>query len=538
MPRTRGRLPLAGLQATRYSARGHKNGYEAHRTEPFVRRGCFGTGGSPGEAEGNAKLSGRCDRRYAWVVATAFAAAGLAFPAIAAAESTETGAGRLAPAPAGAATHWTRAEFEDAEPLPIVELPGSAPGAPRTAATPDGATGATGAFQGTEVAATEVPYLANGRLVGEFRIPLNEREVKVEEYSCSASVVPSRRGNVILTAAHCVIDPETGTVATEGKLNFAPGYHNGIAPDGIWEASSYEATKSWSEWARKKVTPPNEGEDLAFLLLRSNQEGEDVQDVAGSLGIAFDQACTQTYTQYGYPAESPYDGQILYSHISPYAGTDLNPAIAPRPIKIASDFTRGSSGGPWTIGASTAPTALSVTAYGYENQPGYLYGPYFGEAARKAYERASGRFIATGIEETCAALPEIPAIQPPAPAPTPTPQPEPAPVRHPLTLKLMRVHTRANGSAVLIVKIRPGGMLKLSGAAVRADSLHAPAAGKYRLVVKPKRATTRRLRRVGRAKVGVKVAFRTAGKTKRVRRKIQLSRRLARPTRRGATRSR
>jgi hypothetical protein len=94
-----------------------------------------------------------------------------------------------------------------------------------------------------------------------------------------------------------------------------------------------------------------------------------------------------------------------------------------------------------------------------------------------------------------------------------------------VTLKLTRVRRRANGSAVLTAKVNTAGMLKLSGAAVRAESLDTPAAGRYRLIVAPKGKTNRRLRRQGRAKVGVKVAFRAAGKTRRVSRKIQLSRR-------------
>jgi hypothetical protein len=168
---------------------------------------------------------------------------------------------------------------------------------------------------------------------------------------------------------------------------------------------------------------------------------------------------------------------------------------------------------------------LSLTAYGYENQPGYLYGPYFGEAAKKAYGASFGQILPAGIEETCAALPPAPP-SPPAPvppAPTPTPEPEVTPSK-PVTLKVTRIRRRANGSAVLTAKVNTAGMLKLSGTAVRKESLDTPDAGQYRLVVAPKGATNRRLRRKGRAMVGVKVAFSASGKTKLVSRKIQLSR--------------
>jgi len=489
------------------------------------------------------KLIGRRARRSAYAVATALVAVAFAVPALAAAEAADAESilnGTVAPSSTGA--HWTRTDRENAEPLPVAELPGLPPGGAGTAAIGGASTGQASAFSGIEIGEAEstlFPNDANGKLFGEFRIPLDESQVKVVKYQCSASVVPSRRGNVILTAAHCLIDRGTGTLATKGSLEFIPGYRNGVGPDGTWKVTSdtgfYETTESWANWTKRRVTAPNEGGDLALVLLEVNRErenvhyGENVEKVVGSLGIAFNQACNQTYTQYGYPAESPYpnEGPILYSLTTPYIGTDTNPAITPKPVKIASDFTRGSSGGPWTIPSSGPPTVLSLTAYTYEDQPGYLYGPYFGEAARKVYVRAAETFVPIGIEETCTALPEIPVPAAPTPAPTPptpTPEPETTPVKK-LTLKVTRVRHRANGSAVLTAKVNAAGMLKLSGAAVRAESLDTPAAGRYRLIVAPKGKTNRRLRQKGRAKVGVKVAFRAAGKTKRVSRKIQLSRR-------------
>lgn len=458
------------------------------------------------------------------------AAVAFAFPALAAAEaggSEGSLEGTLAPAPTD--THWTQAELESAEPLPVVELPGVPSGGPRTAAHGNPLVGPAPTFSATEVGeaeSTAFPNGANGKLFGEFVIPLGGSQIREVKYECSAAVVPSRRGNVIVTAAHCVIDPGTGTTAAKGSLIFIPGYRNGVGPDGRWEATSYETTKSWAEWAKRKVTPPNEGEDLAFLSLAVNQEeenshyGENVEKVVGSLGIAFDQACNQTYTQYGYPAESPYTGEALFTNVAVYAGTDPNPAITPKPVKIASDFTRGASGGPWTIGSSSAPTVLSLTAYGYENQPGYLYGPYLGEGARKAYERAAATFIPIGIEETCPEMPLPPTPAPPAPAPPivlPGPEAD-------VSLRLTRLHHLANGSAVLTAKVSSAGKLKLRGSDVRTETVNAPVAGKYRLVVATKGPTNRKLRRRGRVKVGVKVAFSASGKTRRISRSIHLSR--------------
>jgi hypothetical protein len=482
-------------------------------------------------------LIGRRDRRAAYAVVAALVAAAFAFPALAAADAPEDGAVLefLAPSASGWGTHWTKQELEEAKPLPVITLPGPeapmGPEAPaaepseaaRTAALGGAVLGQTAATEGIEVPVAESvspPNSANGTLFGKYLV-----EGKIEKYSCSGSVVQSTHGDVVVTAGHCVIEPETGAKTQKG-LTFIPGYRNGTAPYGEWQAEYFTATETWLHSATKG-SYPNEGGDVAFLNLRKNEDGEDVEDVVGALGIDFDQSCNQTYTQFGYPAEAPYNGNVLYSHTASYAGPDTNPLFSPVPLKIASDFTRGASGGPWAIGVGTEePTALSVTAYGYENQPGFLYGPYFGEAAKKAYGIAVGHFLPAGIEETCAALPPPPPTPPTPtpPAPTPTPAPEATPVVKPVTLKVTRVRRRANGSAVLTAKVNTAGILQLSGTAVRGESLGTPAAGRYRLVVAPKGRTTRRLRQVGKAKVGVKVAFSASGKTKSVSRKIRLSR--------------
>jgi hypothetical protein len=510
-------------------------------------------------------LIGMRDR--AMYAVAALAAAAFAFPAIAAAESAEEGAvvESPAPSPEGPWSHWTRERLEQAEPLPIVTLPepasptepesesassfssSEAPSAPQsegatTAALRSATTGQTAATEGVEVGAAEstvLPSSANGKVFGSYYIRLGAHEFEREDYVCSGTVVNSPHGDVILTAGHCAVEPETGT-PTSSELIFIPGYRKGSAPFGTWKIESYAIPETWKNTA-KAGSRPNEGGDLAFIELQDNDEGESVEEAVGSFGVGFDQPCEQTYTQFGYPAESPYSGELLYSHTAAYAGADTSGGFTPVPMKIASDFTRGASGGPWAIGVGTSmPTVLSLTAYGYESQPGYLYGPYFGEAAKKTYSAAIKRTLSAGIEEACTALPvvpenpiETPKTPPvsPTPTPTPTPQPESTPAAAPVKLKVTRVRRRANGSAVLTALVNTAGMLKLSGTAVRAESLDTHAAGQYRLIVAPKRPTSRLLLQRGRAKVGVKVAFIASGRTKRVSRAIQLSRRaVAQPT--------
>jgi V8-like Glu-specific endopeptidase len=464
--------------------------------------------------------------------------AALAFPAFAAAESTEEGGAVVEPVVTSqkeAQQFWTQARLESAEPLSVLTLPESplitqvnpepeqtvnaaeGAGIATLAATADGQTAGR---EGVEIGSSEstvFPNSANGKVYGAYVV-----EGSIEPYECSGSVVHSSQGDVVLTAGHCVVDRETGAEAK--FLMFKPAYNHGSAPRGTWFAAEVTIPESWKKTA-KAHSSANEGADLAFLTLYKSGEKKNVEEVVGGLGIGFDQTCNQTYTQYGYPAESPYDGESLFTHVAPYAGADTNLFFTPEPMKIASDFTPGASGGPWTIGASSSPTTLSLTAYGYANQPDVLYGPYFGETARKVYNEASGLEIAAGAEETCKALPETPVT----PSPTqPAPPAETAPPTSAVSLKVTRVRHRANGSAVLTAQVSGAGSLMLRGAAVRAESVATPAAGKYRMVVAPKAAANRRLRQDGRAKVGVKVAFSASGKIRRVSRAIQLSRPAAR----------
>jgi hypothetical protein len=292
-----------------------------------------------------------CARRTVHAVATALVAAALACPAVAAAESGEEGAvvESLAPARLGPWGHWTRERLEDAEPMPIVTLPDPAAPAAEEAPpaaqseAPDAAAryaavgGRTSAVEGVEIAAAEstlFPNSANGKLFGTYEVRIGPHEYRREDYVCSGSVFKSSSvakapGDVVLTAGHCVIDPETGTVTNE-ELIFIPGYRNGTAPYGVWHAEFFTTTESWKKTAKTGSTA-NEGGDLAFVSLREDN-GQDVDEVVGSLGIAFDGVCNQTYTQFGYPAESPYSGELLYSHTANYAGPDTNSLFSPVPM--------------------------------------------------------------------------------------------------------------------------------------------------------------------------------------------------------------
>jgi hypothetical protein len=427
--------------------------------------------------------------------------------------------GSASPDPWTAVAHWTAARRETARPL----APPTLPGGPTTTATATAVPASiTTAGEGIDSGdPTSFPNRANGVVYGEF-----VSSTGTEPYQCSGSVVDSGAGNLVLTAGHCVIDPETGTLAS--SLVFVPGYREGAVPYGAWGVSRYVTTAAWA--ATAGGPNPDEGGDLAFLVLADDAEGVSVEGKVGALEIAFDQSREQTYTQWGYPAEAPYDGEVLYSNTSSYGGGD--PSFSPAPMRITSDFTGGASGGPWTVEIGGVPTVLSLTDYTYEFLPHSLYGAYLGAAAREAFEAASGE-AAPGSPDAGDGAPPTETVGPTATvtAASVGDGAAPGPTTDASASSSLRIESvlrePARGTATVFVAVGGPGALRLSGPAVRTVSLPAPVAGRYRLKVALAAgdAADRARRRRSTTTVGVWVRFAGAGGVRQLSRLIRLDRR-------------
>ena len=84
---------------------------------------------------------------------------------------------------------------------------------------------------------------ANRRTATTTRIPTSSTSTGVSkigalyanattaEHECTASVVDSRTGNTLITAAHCVSGNGAGMV-------FAPGQHGALTPYGRWTVTA------------------------------------------------------------------------------------------------------------------------------------------------------------------------------------------------------------------------------------------------------------------------------------------------------------
>jgi hypothetical protein len=179
---------------------------------------------------------------------------------------------------------------------------------------------------------------------------------------CSASVVHSGAGDLVLTAAHCVKD----------GMAFAPGYHDGVAPLGMWTVTDVAVADGWTSSADPDL-------DFAFLTVsqRGNTASLETLTGANTLGIAqgFDHEITLT----GYPDTT--DSPVVCTGRTTRSGTYQQRVACP-------GFPDGTSGGPWV----TNGVVIGVIG-GYQlggDTPDVSYSAYFDDDIRKLYASATG----------------------------------------------------------------------------------------------------------------------------------------------------
>ena len=190
-------------------------------------------------------------------------------------------------------------------------------------------------------------------------------------HSCTASVVTSASGSVLLTAAHCV----AGTAA--GWL-FAPGYDNGTAPQGYWTVTGAYVDASWS-------SAQDPQDDVAVLTVAPKTvDGHQVtvQQAVGSSPIGAAANAGVTITDVAYNADS--DVPLVCT--ATVGSTDGYPTFD------CDGFVGGSSGSPWL--AADTDGVLSVRGViGGLNQggcsPDESYSSVFTPAIGALVERAS-----------------------------------------------------------------------------------------------------------------------------------------------------
>jgi V8-like Glu-specific endopeptidase len=157
-----------------------------------------------------------------------------------------------------------------------------------------------------------------------------------DRHSCTASVVASPGGDVLLTAAHCIAGTGAGDV-------FAPGFHDGVSPLGRWTVTGAYLDPGW-------LTDQDPHRDFAFLTAAPQTidgRTRSIQSVTGANRLGLGASAGQTVTIPAYPG-----------------GTDNEPVTCTTPVYLhdgypafnCDPYVGGTSGSPWIAQTPQGPT--------------------------------------------------------------------------------------------------------------------------------------------------------------------------------------
>ncbi|QMU77503.1 trypsin-like serine protease [Streptacidiphilus sp. PB12-B1b] len=189
-------------------------------------------------------------------------------------------------------------------------------------------------------------------------------------HHCTASVVDSPGGDIIVTAAHCLT---TGT--TTGDV-FVPGYRDGSAPFGVWQISSVVEASAWTD-------DGDVDDDVAFAVVKP-LNGRTVESVVGSYTLGTGGASDDTVQLTGYPEATD----------EPITCTGSSSAFTATQLQIyCTDYTDGTSGSGWIADydPDTGSGTLIGVIGGYEtggDTPDVSYSPLFGSDVKALYDQA------------------------------------------------------------------------------------------------------------------------------------------------------
>jgi V8-like Glu-specific endopeptidase len=188
---------------------------------------------------------------------------------------------------------------------------------------------------------------------------------------CTASVVDSPGGDLVLTAAHCM------NGRTPSEIAFVPGYSRGLEPFGVWSVSRIIEDQAWT-------SSRDPDDDFAFLVVHQAGASGGVQQLTGGETVGIDVPAGHTVKVAGYPDDR--DAMISCE----------NTATSFSPTQYQFDcggFTGGTSGSPLLADVGTAggrDTVIGVIG-GYQgggDTPSVSYAAKFSTSLSALYKAA------------------------------------------------------------------------------------------------------------------------------------------------------
>lgn len=199
---------------------------------------------------------------------------------------------------------------------------------------------------------------------------------------CSATSVNGPNLSLVVTAGHCVNDGLLG-FWYDSNWVFVPGYRHGQRPFGVFPARWLGATAGW-------LKSGSETTDVGIAVVGRNERGQRLGRAVGGAGIAWNLSPNQVFDIHGYPVERPFGGKVQRRCAqTPFIGHDPESFFfqaGPLTLGARCRLSGGASGGGWTIRDGVLN---SVTSYGYADDPGTVFGPYFGREVARLYRQAA-----------------------------------------------------------------------------------------------------------------------------------------------------
>jgi V8-like Glu-specific endopeptidase len=211
---------------------------------------------------------------------------------------------------------------------------------------------------------------------------------QLQNHFCTASVVDSPTGNLIVTAAHCMQG------ATVGHIVFVPGYSAGLAPYGLWTVTRVIEDQPW-------LASGDPDDDFAFLVVSQRGSKVPVQSLTGGEVIGEGEPAGRSVVVAGYPNIQN----------TPVSCKNTVSAFSATQFEFDCDgFTDGTSGSPLLAElapvsgatASAASPAMVIGVIGGYEQGGYTasvsYAARFSTRLAELYQLAlttASRLVAT-----------------------------------------------------------------------------------------------------------------------------------------------
>lgn len=193
---------------------------------------------------------------------------------------------------------------------------------------------------------------------------------RLYRHFCTASVVNSPHGDLLITAAHCV-------GGSSGGFAFVPGYNDGAAPYGVWTVTKVYTDRSW----RSSSDPDDD-----FAFLRVGQPGSivPIEDVTGAEQLRTGSPARQLVDVIGYPdsTNAPLECRNWTKH-----------PMADQLEFDCGGYTDGTSGGPFlaSVNSRTGQGTVIGVIGGYEqggDLPQVSYSAMFGANVTALYRTA------------------------------------------------------------------------------------------------------------------------------------------------------